>query len=120
MTTQTKEKPDAPTEPKPWLDDQGKPACNCYFIDVNPLTKDEEMRQRWDLHEQLRGIETMSALAAVQLIADVVTCEYWPLESDQIERFAGDHQWPDQPFVYALFRQLEEIARAYAKGIKYI
>jgi hypothetical protein len=40
--------------------------------------------------------------------------------NDQIARFAGEHQRPNKPAIYAVFKQLEELARAYDKGLKHI
>jgi hypothetical protein len=69
------------------------------------------------LHGLLLRIEKMNALDALELMADVTSCEMWPMESDEIAVFAGQHQWKDQTKVFRIFRWLGEISNAYTKGI---
>jgi hypothetical protein len=109
---------DKTATPGLWFDDQGASLkCDCRLMAVNPGSDDSEMKHRWELHELLLGIEQMDALDAVELMADVMSCEIWPMESDEIAVFAGQHCWTDQTKVYRIFRWLEEISNAYRKGI---
>jgi hypothetical protein len=116
--TQTQKKPDAPVEPKPWIDVEGNLICDCQLMAVNPLTKDDEMGYRWELHELLRGVEQMTAMDALELMADVTCCEIWPMESGGIAVFAGQHQWVDQTSVFKVFHHLAEIAEGFELGMR--
>lgn len=45
------------------------------------LSLNDEMSPKVELHQRLLGLESMPALDAVALIAEDITCEYWPLET---------------------------------------
>lgn len=94
-----------PTTESPWLDSE----CGCRLLDVTPLTE-MVMSARWELHQQLIQIDRMDALDAVELAADLVMCEIWPMDHYEIARFAGEHRWLNQAKVFRIFHQLGELS----------
>jgi hypothetical protein len=102
-------------ESKPWLDDQGNLICDCCLMVLNPLTPDDELERRWELHGDLLAIERRQALDVLELMARVIEGDS-PMDCDKIDIFAGPHQWMDQTTVYRILRQVGDIAQLYHRA----